>query len=750
MSIPVLRSAGVRDDELYLDPPHKDLLAALVQRLETGQLTPASQPGLPDPVVADRSDECAVPPPSNSKKWWLAERNVESWRLNPGLGDVPKQFFLIWSCGVWRGAQCIQLWRVVGFRSLRTARLAVANELSLSNVEHLKLCLRRGVDLRTSGASGRRSGPRVADDTELVAPLRFHAEELRLARNEGWTKFFGSDVVMAEGAAAGGEVLAGAGSPSGGSHGDRHQQGPRLRRARPAVVLSEEQQTAVDVVGPLLLQGRAGTAKTTILVERGARHLEQNTTWPPEDTPPMSSLSAEDHHHDPLVLFVTASARLARTVQQQFHDVFGGALGSVADPPRCLLDVPPGPRALFLTFGEFCRMLDASIPDGEYFFERSSAESALHIWDRFSDGENGNVGRGKAVRTRFQHSPDAEVTYADFVGRYWSKLPQNMRKNFNPHDVYKEILLIKTGTSAGNKINTSSPDSLSRAEYVGNPPPDSLTRVQALYSERDRTRIYDVFERYQKMLGENRQFDCVDVADCLWARAQRYAARERNLRTADDGDGIIAQEEPRHGRDEKQSATPARSASSSLLGFEGRVVTCLLVDESQDLLLKQLLLFTLVCPNLCGHAFAADPAQCIAAGRSFRLAAVKEIWNKASSAIGGGVIAKNDVRERSVTTTSTTLCLTKNYRTHQGILDFAARIVHILVRNFPGAVPQLPREISPFMGESPVLVTNVETLTFVELLMGAVTPGATVVRAQNRPQLPHISHRITTSPHTLL
>ena len=62
------------------------------------------------------------------------------------------------------------------------------------------------------------------------------------------------------------------------------------------------------------------------------------------------------------------------------------------------------------------------------------------------------------------------------------------------------------------------------------------------------------------------------------------------------------------------------------LGFDGRPVTCLLSDETQDLSLLQILLFFVVCPDRKAFSFAYDPAQCITQGRVFQRARLNDLW----------------------------------------------------------------------------------------------------------------------------
>ena len=244
---------------------------------------------------------------------------------------------------------------------------------------------------------------------------------------------------------------------------------------------------------------------------------------------------------------------------------------------------------------------------------------------------------------------------------------------------------------------------LSRETYVNAPPRDSDAR----FSADDRGKIYRIFEEYQRMLADRpAEWDMCDAAAHLWLRHVRQC---RDLYS-----------------DKSAGATR---------GFSGRPVTCLLCDETQDLLPVQLLLLTIVCKDLQNTAFAADTAQCISAGRSFRFAQLKDLLWRASSLrtqngraicdeqdepggrgeeVGGAAArstrskrkntaaqraapamisnAKNEELGRGIKAAPpanlpdwsnlSARTLTWNFRTHQGILDFAALIVEVLTHFF--------------------------------------------------------------------
>ena len=181
-----------------------------------------------------------------------------------------------------------------------------------------------------------------------------------------------------------------------------------------------------------------------------------------------------------------------------------------------------------------------------------------------------------------------------------------------------------------------------------NPRPDSLSRLQNLYSEADRDIIYDGFEKYQRFLAESpgKDYDIMDAVDQIWTRARRWkkaklksfkqaqkrrskgisSASSRNM-WGQNGE-VVGVEDVVDKYCENDCETQGRFSGeesrgeTDLRGYKGRAVSSILCDESQDLVLKQLLLFSIVCEDIEGYTFAADPAQCIAHGRNFRLASI--------------------------------------------------------------------------------------------------------------------------------
>eukprot|EP00392_Amoebophrya_sp_AT5.2_P011168 g11243.t1 len=229
-------------------------------------------------------------------------------------------------------------------------------------------------------------------------------------------------------------------------------------------------------------------------------------------------------------------------------------------------------------------------------------------------------------------------------------------------------------------------------------------------------------------------------------------------------------------------------AGSSTWSRPAHRVSCLLCDEAQDLLPCQLLLFQIVCEPDTECAFAGDTAQTIHFGRSFRFADLKDLWwkhfapqvnltninktwlrgatNSSSRLVGAGgdgegvvqdqqagkkvskqkqraMKANNSAKQRQTTGASSTAppvlgtaaaeasaattkvqFLTQNFRTHQGVLDFAALVVDVLYEFFARSVDRMPRETSAVSGVPPFLICGLSRDEFVAKLFRGHTASA--------------------------
>jgi hypothetical protein len=122
----------------------------------------------------------------------------------------------------------------------------------------------------------------------------------------------------------------------------------------------------------------------------------------------------------------------------------------------------------------------------------------------------------------------------------------------------------------------------------------------------------------------------------------------------------------------------------------------LVIDEVQDLApltIKLLLMITKRNVFFCG-----DTAQTIAKGVSFRFHDLKEVfeYRKVSPKV---------------------VQLTKNYRSHQKILDLANSIVDIIELHFPNTIDKLQRESSDIDGPKPIILEGYDHESLKGMLM---------------------------------
>ncbi|KAF8459690.1 P-loop containing nucleoside triphosphate hydrolase protein [Kalaharituber pfeilii] len=115
------------------------------------------------------------------------------------------------------------------------------------------------------------------------------------------------------------------------------------------------------------------------------------------------------------------------------------------------------------------------------------------------------------------------------------------------------------------------------------------------------------------------------------------------------------------------------------------------VDEVQDQRPIEIELFLDLVENPLGIHFAGDSAQCISNDSAFRFANVKALFFDRYS---------NTKYELAK---PTLFSLSRNHRSHQGILKFASFVMSLLWKGFPTMVDNLGPEISMAWGDKPVI-----------------------------------------------
>ncbi|XP_071723216.1 uncharacterized protein [Rutidosis leptorrhynchoides] len=280
-------------------------------------------------------------------------------------------------------------------------------------------------------------------------------------------------------------------------------------------------------------------------------------------------------------------------------------------------------------------------------------------------GQNSSSKKSVALSTFIRTK---EVNYDRFRSSYWPHFNMNLTKTFEPSAVFREIMSHIKGQSSGC--------CLSREEYLLL----SESRISTL-SQEERQRIYAIFQQYEKKKGLSGEYDLADFVIDL----------HRRLRNE---------------------------------GYRGDKIDFVYIDETQDLNMVDLALFKYVCQNVEeGFCFAGDTAQTIGRGVNFRFEDIRSLFYKEFL-----LRARNNNNRTSIKgRVSDKFQLSRNFRSHSGVLNMAQSVVNLIYHFFPTSIDRLSPETSLIRGEVPVLLEANENHSFFELLKGVESFGGNLV-----------------------
>ncbi|KAI9768773.1 MAG: hypothetical protein M1839_003958 [Geoglossum umbratile] len=242
------------------------------------------------------------------------------------------------------------------------------------------------------------------------------------------------------------------------------------------------------------------------------------------------------------------------------------------------------------------------------------------------------------------------VDFYTFKVDYWPQLPTT--RSLPKELVFAEIMgIIKGSTSARDFL-----EPLSRTEYL------SKGRRQApiFTLESDRSRVYDLYEAYE---GIKRRYGDVDYIDrvvrLLKAIRENEALRDRFMTAFDE----------------------------------------IYVDEVQDQRTLDIELLLNIVRDARGFHLAGDTAQSISKDATFRFADIKALFYNHFSPASETANQADLAKPRSFT-------LSRNYRSHQGILSLASLVMKMLSTGFPDTVDKLEPEIGQLSGPKPTFFVD--------------------------------------------
>ncbi|KAF8598545.1 hypothetical protein BDV93DRAFT_561252 [Ceratobasidium sp. AG-I] len=232
------------------------------------------------------------------------------------------------------------------------------------------------------------------------------------------------------------------------------------------------------------------------------------------------------------------------------------------------------------------------------------------------------------------------ITFSDFKRRYWPTFDSKLIKNMDPGLVFSEILGVIKGSG----------EDLSKEEYLSD-----LSHKKSPLLLNVRGQVYGIFEAY---LRQSRLWNEIDTAD----RTRKILREHAKL--------------------------PGKLPASK--------VDYIFVDEVQDHLMVDVHLLQSLCSNPDGGYWCGDTAQTISVGSSFRIKELKAfIYEKMYA-------EQNSVQKRrKAPAPFETFELSVNFRSHGGIVRYAASIVELIYTLFPNAIDHMEPETAKIPGKPP-------------------------------------------------
>ena len=254
----------------------------------------------------------------------------------------------------------------------------------------------------------------------------------------------------------------------------------------------------------------------------------------------------------------------------------------------------------------------------------------------------------ETIRTENQRSTRLIDFYA-FKLDYWPRLPAQLTQNVTIELVFAEIM----GTIKGSGSSKDSLAPLTRDEYLNR----SIQKAPTFALEKERSRVYEIFEKYESLKVQRGDVDYVDRIVKILYSLKKDSILSHRLRTSFDE---------------------------------------IYVDEVQDQRCLDIELLLSIIQDPRGLHVAGDTAQAISQDATFRFADIKSLiyehFNAASSSMNQSELAR-----------PITFSLCKNYRSHQGILSLASLIMDMLWRGFPETIDKLNPEVGQLGGPIPLL-----------------------------------------------
>lgn len=241
------------------------------------------------------------------------------------------------------------------------------------------------------------------------------------------------------------------------------------------------------------------------------------------------------------------------------------------------------------------------------------------------------------------------VDFYAFKVEYWPRFSQHLTKDLSVNLVFAEIM----GVIKGSIFSRKSLSPVSREEYLA----QSCRLAPTFVSEAERSAVYDVFGLYERLKLERNDTDYVDRVVKLLRAVRQDQSLHQLLRSTFDE---------------------------------------IYIDEIQDQRCLDIELFLSFLKDGRGFHFAGDTAQAISHDSTFRFSDIKRLFYE-HFAEASNLTKQCELAEPRMFT------LSKNYRSHQGILAVASLVMNMIWKGFPETVDKLDPEVGNLSGPKPVL-----------------------------------------------
>ncbi|KAK6332933.1 hypothetical protein TWF718_010761 [Orbilia javanica] len=243
------------------------------------------------------------------------------------------------------------------------------------------------------------------------------------------------------------------------------------------------------------------------------------------------------------------------------------------------------------------------------------------------------------------------VEFGKFKRSYWPSFPASAKKNLSVDGVFSEIIgVIKLNSSASNYLPLTE-EQYQNLSHRAAPNFRQGPEREAVYA------LYKIYEKRKSSFGEWDDLDRTSKLRKLLAQDDKISSRLRSQ------------------------------------------ITEVFVDEIQDQRVAEMELLLDLVNDAKSFAFAGDTAQCISRDSCFRFQDLQNTFFRKYERLGA-LSKQKDLAKLSRFT------LSKNYRTHNGILKLAAKVIDVLSAAFPYAIDKFSPELGDFDGPAPIVFSG--------------------------------------------